>query len=160
MSHNPRHLHRQLCFLFYVSSKEVIKKYTAHLKQYNLTYTGYITLISIGDEEILNIKQLGDRIYLNSGTLTPLIKKLVSQGLVEKVRDTQDERNLKLSLTDSGKQLKQQLKSLSENIYEELSIEDEDMMILTDVLGRFIDNNFPHTKPCREKYKKACQNKE
>lgn len=106
LTKDHRELQRQICFLFYVSSKEVIKRYTPHLKPYDLTYTGYITLLSIGDDEILNIKQLGTRIYLNSGTLTPLIKKLVSKGLIEKCRDTADERNLKLSLTPSWKSLK------------------------------------------------------
>lgn len=69
-------LKNELCFLFYVASKEVIKKYATHLKSYDLTYTSYITLKAIQPNEVVNIKTLGNRIYLNSGTLTPLIKKL------------------------------------------------------------------------------------
>ena len=63
-------------FLFYVSSKEIIKKYTDYLKEYGLTYTGYIVLMAIEDDEKLNIKKLGERVFLDSGTLTPLLKKL------------------------------------------------------------------------------------
>lgn len=68
------YLSKQLCFLFYVSSKEIIKKYSSYLKEYELTYTGYIVLMAIEEDEKLNIKTLGDRVFLDSGTLTPLLK--------------------------------------------------------------------------------------
>lgn len=143
--HNHRQLQRQLCFLFYVSSKEVIKSYSAHLKGYDLTYTGYITLTAFGDDEVLNIKQLGARIYLNSGTLTPLIKKLVSKGLITKTRDAEDERNLKLALTPSGKSLKHQLQNISPCVAKEMIIDKEDAETLVDILDRFVRQNFPYT---------------
>ncbi len=69
-------INKQLGFLLYVASKELIKKYTPMLKKYNLTYTGYIVLVAIDKNEVINIKTLGDRLYLDSGTLTPLLKKL------------------------------------------------------------------------------------
>lgn len=143
MTKYPKALHDELCFLFYVASKEVIKKYTACLKEYELTYTGYITLISIGDDEVVNIKRLGDRIYLNSGTLTPLTKKLVAQGLIKKVRKPEDERNLNISLTDKGRKLKQQLAHLNEEVHASLSMEGTDMTELVGILQRFLENNFP-----------------
>ncbi|SUM58416.1 MarR family transcriptional regulator [Staphylococcus microti] len=144
MTKDHRELQRQICFLFYVSSKEVIKQYTLHLKKYNLTYTGYITLIAFGDDEILNIKQLGTRIYLNSGTLTPLIKKLVSKGLIEKCRDAEDERNLKLSLTPAGKALKHELQHVSQLVAQDMKIDHEDAETLRRILNRFVKQNFPH----------------
>ena len=144
LTKDHRELQRQICFLFYVSSKEVIKRYTPHLKPHDLTYTGYITLLSIGDDEILNIKQLGTRIYLNSGTLTPLIKKLVSKGLIEKSRDTTDERNLKLSLTPAGKALKHKLQPISQRVAQDITIDVEDAEALRRILHRFIKQNFPH----------------
>lgn len=76
------YLSKQLCFLFYVSSKEIIKKYTDYLKEYGLTYTGYIVLMAIEDDEKLNIKKLGERVFLDSGTLTPLLKKLEKKNYV------------------------------------------------------------------------------
>ncbi|ARJ50619.1 MarR family winged helix-turn-helix transcriptional regulator [Staphylococcus lutrae] len=146
MTTQPKALQQELCFLFYVASKEVIKKFSAYLKEYELTYTGYITLISIADDEVVNIKRLGDRIYLNSGTLTPLTKKLVAQGLIEKVRKPEDERNLNISLTDKGRALKQQLKHLNEEVHASLTMEEKDMMDLLGILQRFLENNFPcHT---------------
>lgn len=143
MTTHPTTLHQELCFLFYVASKEVIKKYSACLKDYDLTYTGYITLISIGDDEIVNIKRLGDRIYLNSGTLTPLTKKLVAQGMIKKVRKPEDERNLNISLTDKGRAVKQQLQHLNKEIHATLTMEESDMVDLIGILQRFLDNNFP-----------------
>lgn len=145
MPKNDPKLKSELCFLCYVSSKEVIKKYTTHLRPFDLTYTGYITLTSIGDEEVLNIKELGDRIFLNSGTLTPLIKKLVSKGLVQKLRNPDDERNLNLSLTDEGRRVKAEIKQLSRQVSEELIFEDNDMEDLVNILNRFVKNNFDKT---------------
>lgn len=135
-------LKSELCFLFYVASKEVIKKYATHLKSYDLTYTSYITLKSIQPDEVVNIKTLGNRIYLNSGTLTPLIKKLDQKGLVQKVRDEVDERNLNISLTNEGLEVQQYLHKVTEEVYKELKFEGDDMEQLISILERFIKNNF------------------
>lgn len=142
MSWKNDDLKNELCFLFYVSSKEVIKKYASHLKSYDLTYTSYITLKAIEPDEVVNIKTLGNRIYLNSGTLTPLIKKLVQKGYVQKVRDEDDERNLKISLTDKGIEVQKYLYQVTEAVYKELNFEGDDMEQLVAVLDRFIKNNF------------------
>ncbi len=72
------YLSKQLCFLFYVSSKEIIKKYTNYLKEYDLTYTGYIVLMAIENDEKLNIKKLGERVFFrfwNTDTITKEIRK-------------------------------------------------------------------------------------
>lgn len=86
------YLSKQLCFLFYVSSKEIIKKYSSYLKEYELTYTGYIVLMAIEEDEKLNIKTLGDRVFLDSGTLTPLLKKLEKKNYVVRTREEKDEK--------------------------------------------------------------------
>ncbi|PTG56990.1 MarR family winged helix-turn-helix transcriptional regulator [Staphylococcus chromogenes] len=135
-------LKSELCFLFYVASKEVIKKYATHLKSYDLTYTSYITLKSIQPDEVVNIKTLGNRIYLNSGTLTPLIKKLDQKGLVQKVRDEDDERNLNISLTNEGLKVQHYLHEVTEEVYKELNFEGDDMEQLISILERFIKNNY------------------
>ncbi|MDQ7176806.1 MarR family transcriptional regulator, partial [Staphylococcus chromogenes] len=122
--------------------KEVIKKYATHLKSYDLTYTSYITLKSIQPDEVVNIKTLGNRIYLNSGTLTPLIKKLDQKGLVQKVRDEDDERNLNISLTNEGLKVQHYLHEVTEEVYKELNFEGDDMEQLISILERFIKNNF------------------
>ncbi|NHM73973.1 MarR family transcriptional regulator [Staphylococcus sp. 11007852] len=135
-------LKNELCFLFYVASKEVIKKYATHLKSYDLTYTSYITLKAIQPNEVVNIKTLGNRIYLNSGTLTPLIKKLDQKGFVQKLRNEEDERNLNISLTNKGIEVRDYLFKVTNEVYKELNVEGDDMEQLVQVLERFIKNNF------------------
>lgn len=135
-------LKNELCFLFYVASKEVIKKYATHLKSYDLTYTSYITLKAIQPNEVVNIKTLGNRIYLNSGTLTPLIKKLDQKGFVQKLRNEEDERNLHISLTNKGIEVRDYLFKVTNEVYKELNFEGDDMEQLVQVLERFIKNNF------------------
>ncbi|RIO44299.1 MarR family transcriptional regulator [Staphylococcus hyicus] len=135
-------LKNELCFLFYVASKEVIKKYATHLKSYDLTYTSYITLKAIQPNEVVNIKTLGNRIYLNSGTLTPLIKKLDQKGFVQKLRNEDDERNLNISLTEKGVEVRDYLVKVTNEVYKELNFEGDDMEQLVQVLERFIKNNF------------------
>ncbi len=135
-------LKNELCFLFYVASKEVIKKYATHLKSYDLTYTSYITLKAIQPNEVVNIKTLGNRIYLNSGTLTPLIKKLDQKGFVQKLRNEEDERNLNISLTNKGIEVRDYLFKVTNEVYKELNFEGDDMEQLVQVLERFIKNNF------------------
>ncbi|MBP5460260.1 MAG: MarR family transcriptional regulator, partial [Clostridia bacterium] len=69
-------LDNQLCFSLYVCSKEVIKRYKPLLEPYGLTYTGYITMMALWEKDNVNVKELGSRLFLDSGTLTPLLKKL------------------------------------------------------------------------------------
>lgn len=70
----PNHLDNQLCFLLYATSKEITRQYTLLLKPYDLTYTGYITLLALEENEQITVKELGQRLFLDSGTLTPLLK--------------------------------------------------------------------------------------
>jgi len=99
-------LDNQLCFSLYVCSKEIIKRYKPLLEPYGLTYTGYITLMALWEKDDINVKELGEKLFLDSGTLTPLLKKLEKQGYVNRVRDEHDERNIRIQLTPEGRELK------------------------------------------------------
>ncbi len=134
-------LDHQLCFLLYVSSKEIIKEYTARLKKYDLTYTGYITILALCDEEYLTIKQLGHKLFLDSGTLTPLVKRLESLGYVNRERSKEDERHLFVSLTTKGRTLSENLHCVGEDILQNSSIQiqPEKAKALYDVLSQFIN---------------------
>lgn len=141
--HEPNNsLDKQLCFLFYVSSKEIIKRYTPHLKKYGLTYTGYIVLLAIEDDESINIKSLGERLYLDSGTLTPMIKKLEKQGLVKRLRQPSDERNLLVSLTEEGVNTRHEISHIAMEVFNDLDISIEDAKTIKSILSKFIVNNF------------------
>ncbi|MGZ9466682.1 MarR family winged helix-turn-helix transcriptional regulator [Staphylococcus epidermidis] len=139
------YLSKQLCFLFYVSSKEIIKKYTDYLKEYGLTYTGYIVLMAIEDDEKLNIKKLGERVFLDSGTLTPLLKKLEKKNYVIRTREEQDERNLQISLTERGKNIQNVLSDISQSVFNEFNITQEETKNLVEDLQNFVTKNFDKT---------------
>lgn len=139
------YLNKQLCFLFYVSSKEIIKKYTDYLKEYGLTYTGYIVLMAIEDDEKLNIKKLGERVFLDSGTLTPLLKKLEKKNYVIRTREEQDERNLQISLTERGKDIQNVLSDISQSVFNEFNITQEETQNLVEDLQNFVTKNFDKT---------------
>ncbi|MCD8923495.1 MarR family winged helix-turn-helix transcriptional regulator [Staphylococcus epidermidis] len=139
------YLSKQLCFLFYVSSKEIIKKYTDYLKEYGLTYTGYIVLMAIEDDEKLNIKKLGERVFLDSVTLTPLLKKLEKKNYVIRTREEQDERNLQISLTERGKDIQNVLSDISQSVFNEFNITQEETQNLVEDLQNFVTKNFDKT---------------
>ncbi len=100
-------LDNQLCFALYVCSKEVIKKYKPLLEPLGLTYTGYITLLALWEKDNSTVKELGEKLYLDSGTLTPVLKKLEALGYIERRRWKKDERTVKIVLTEKGMQLKE-----------------------------------------------------
>ena len=142
MQHKESYLDNQLCFLLYVSSKEIIKKYTTYLKEHDLTYTAYIVIMAIEDKEKLNIKTLGNRVYLDSGTLTPLLKKLEKKGIVTRIRETNDERNLQISLTEQGVALKPELASISKNVFCDACVSKEEAQKLIKIMHQFVVDNF------------------
>ncbi|WP_251942493.1 MarR family transcriptional regulator [Staphylococcus sp. Marseille-Q5304] len=142
MEKKDSYLERQLCFLFYVSSKEVIKKYTSYLKEYDLTYTGYIVLLAIESDEKINIKTLGKCVFLDSGTLTPLLKKLEKKGYVTRTRELEDERSLKISLTEKGVSIKDPLLDISKKVFGDLDMNIDEAIELKESLQKFVNNHF------------------
>ena len=139
------YLSKQLCFLFYVSSKEIIKKYTNYLKEYDLTYPGYIVLMAIENDEKLNIKKLGERVFLDSGTLTPLLKKLEKKDYVVRTREEKDERNLQISLTEQGKAIKCPLAEISVKVFNEFNISEREASDIINNLRNFVSKNFDYS---------------
>lgn len=99
-------LKNQLCFPLYACSREIIKQYRPHLEALDLTYTQYITMMVIWEEHCLNVKELGTRLYLDSGTLTPVLKSLEAKGFIERRRSKEDERVLLVELTPEGEALR------------------------------------------------------
>ena len=102
---NLLRLENQLCFPLYAASREVIKLYKPFLDELDLTYTQYITMIILWEHGTLTVKEMGDRLFLDSGTLTPLLKKLEAKGLITRTRSQKDERNLIIGLTEKGELL-------------------------------------------------------
>ena len=99
-------IENQICFPLYACSKEIVRKYKPFLDELDLTYTQYITMLVLWEKKETNVKELGEQLFLDSGTLTPLLKKLESKGFVSRKRSEADERNLVVSITDAGMALR------------------------------------------------------
>lgn len=122
----------------YLCSKELIKVYKKYLDKYDLTYTQYICINELLSEGTLYVKELGERLYLDSGTLTPVLKKLESKGYVRRVRCNKDERNLCVSITESGKELEKGLDEVYMKVKADVGISDEDSRVLLGVLDKLL----------------------
>ena len=120
MKYEKMKLENQLCFAFYVCSKEIIRKYQDLLKPFNLTYTHYITLLALWEEDNVRVKDLGKKLYLDSGTLTPLLKKLEKAGYVTREKSLHDERNLYVKLTAEGWELRDKMLDIPDKIIDKI----------------------------------------
>lgn len=113
-------LQHQLCFKHYVLSKEIIRKYKPLLDPLNLTYTGYITMLALWENDAISIKDLSSRLYLDSGTLTPLLKKLEKQGYIKRKRFKDDERIVHITVTKKGFALQEAAKDIPSKLAKRL----------------------------------------
>lgn len=139
---NSLKLEDQLCFPLYVASKEIIRKYRPYLNKLNLTYTQYITMMVLWENDEINIKELGERLYLDSGTLTPLLKALENKGFIKRSRDLNDERNVVIKLTKKGINLKEKASSLSNNVASCIKLNNKEAKDFYVALYKIINNLF------------------
>lgn len=109
-------LENQLCFPLYVCSKEIVRRYKPYLDELDLTYTQYITMMVLWECKEINVKELGEKLYLDSGTLTPLLKKLETKGYIKRERSKSDERNLIVTITKDGEALKETAADIPQKI--------------------------------------------
>ena len=100
-------LENQLCFPLYAASKEIVKNNRPFLEEINLTYTQYIAMMVLWQEGSISVKELGKKLFLDSGTLTPVLKSLEAKGYIKRSRSTVDERVLIAELTQEGEALKE-----------------------------------------------------
>lgn len=100
-------LENQLCFPLYAAAREVVKQYRPYLDELDITYTQYITMMVMWEEKEITVKALGEKLFLDSGTMTPVLKSLEAKGYVTRKRNTIDERSVSVFLTDSGEALKE-----------------------------------------------------
>ena len=100
-------LENQLCFPIYAASREIVKRYRPFLDELDLTYTQYITMMVFWEEKKINVKHLGEKLFLDSGTLTPVLKSLEAKGFVSRYRSKEDERILTVEITPEGEALKE-----------------------------------------------------
>lgn len=131
-------LDNQLCFSLYAASREIIKLYKPLLDKYNLTYTQYIAMLVMWEKEKILFKELGNRLHLDSGTLTPVVKKLESMNLVTKYRNEEDDRVVTVEITDFGKSLKEEISEVPGNIICNFSGNEKLLFELKQLLDGFL----------------------
>ena len=133
-------LGNQICFPLYAAAKEITRKYKPYLDKLDLTYTQYICMMVMWEHQSLNVKQLGEYLYLDSGTLTPLLKKLEEKGYIERKKKDSDERNLIITVTDKGLDLREQALSVPQSMGSCISISSEEAELLYKVLYKILNN--------------------
>ena len=109
-------LENQLCFPLYAASREIIKRYHPYLTKLGLTYTQYIAMMVLWTDRKISVKEMGQKLFLDSGTLTPVLKSLEEKGHVRRRRSSEDERVLIVEITEAGEALKEQAVSIPEKI--------------------------------------------
>ena len=131
-------LENQLCFPLYVCSKEIVRRYKPYLDEMGLTYTQYITMMVMWEHRSLNVKHLGEYLYLDSGTLTPVLKTLEQKGFVKRERSSADERNLTVSITEEGEYLKDKAVTIPTKMCKCMELEPDEMQQLCSILQKMI----------------------
>lgn len=127
-------LENQICFPLYACSKEVIKAYKPYLDELDLTYTQYITMMVMWEHKELRAKEVGKHLFLDSGTLTPLLKRLEEKGFVTRRRSAEDERDLIVTITEKGEKLKEQAATVTERIGACVKMSETDSQLLYKLL--------------------------
>lgn len=131
-------LENQLCFPLYACSKEIIKMYKPFLDKLDLTYTQYITMIILWNKKSQSVKELGEMLYLDSGTLTPVLKKLESKGYLTRQRSPKDERSLVVTITDKGEALKEFARDIPGSVAEHIPLSKEEEAKLYHLLYKIL----------------------
>ena len=132
-------LSKQLCFPLYACSREMIKLYKPFLDELGLTYTQYITLMVLWEHKAMTVKALGQELYLDSGTLTPLLKKLEEKGLVTRRRSDLDERNLIVTITELGESMRDRALHIPEEMAKCVNLPKEDIRDLYRMLHQLLE---------------------
>lgn len=139
MDNSNLRLDKQLCFRLYATSREIIKRYKPILDEYNITYTQYLTMMVMWEEEKISVKRIGKKLHLDSGTLTPLIKKLEKMELVKKYRDPKDDRVVIVELRDKGRELKNSMEDVPMKAFCSIGIPKDKVAQLKNELDDILD---------------------
>ena len=131
-------LENQLCFPLYACSKEIIRKYKPILDKLDLTYTQYITMLVLWEHNNINVKTLGEVLFLDSGTLTPLLKKLEQKEYIQITHNKDDKRNLVISITEEGKKLKERATVVPVEIGKCINLTKEESITLYKLLYKML----------------------
>lgn len=139
MTNNILKLSNQLCFPLYAATRQITKLYRPLLEKLEVTYPQYLVLLVLFEEESVTVKALGERLYLDSGTLTPMLKRMEEHGLVERKRSNKDERVVEVSLTEKGRGLEKKAEEIPNKFSKEIHLELDEFEELKRLLTKILD---------------------
>ncbi|ANF49363.1 MarR family transcriptional regulator [Chryseobacterium glaciei] len=131
-------LENQICFPLYVIAKEITGLYRPFLDELDITYSQYLVMMVLWENDGLTVSHIGDKLFLDSGTLTPLLKRLEAKGFIVRKRKKEDERVVEAFLTEVGKQLQQKACEIPKKIQQKIGIEPEDLIQLKDTIQKIL----------------------
>lgn len=134
-------IRKEMCYLFYITSKEVVNRFNRYLKQYDISFPNYIVLLYIENDKNIYIKTLCDELYLDSGTISPIIKRLEKKDLINRIRTEEDECRVKVRLTEKGLKLKEEFSKISEDVIQQFDMEGEESVTYYQILKAFAEKN-------------------
>lgn len=143
-------MRKEMCYLFYITSKEVVNRFNKYLKRYDISFPNYIVLLYIENETPIYIKTLCNELYLDSGTISPIIKRLEKKELIRRLRTEDDERRVKVMLTTKGIKLKEEFSKISEEVIQQFDMEKEDSLAYYQILKTFAEKNIYSTNDNRK----------
>lgn len=129
----------QVCFPLYALSREIIGAYRPFLDALEITYPQYIVLMVLWEEEPLTVNSIGEKLHLDSGTLSPLLKKMEAKNLISRKRKAEDERVVEISLTEKGHGIKTEAASIPGKLMQQLEVTEEDFIQLKEISNKILN---------------------
>lgn len=139
MKYDILKLDNQLCFPIYVASREIIQSYNQYFGELDITYPQYLVLMVLWEEGEMTVNNIGKRLHLDSGTLTPLLKRMETKDLIIRNRCKTDERTVKINLTDKGKQLREKAVKIPSELAKDITLTREEAETLKRLIYKLIN---------------------
>lgn len=136
---NPPKLENQICFPLYVIAKEITGLYRPFLDELDITYPQYLVLMVLWENDGVTVSHIGEKVFLDSGTLTPLLKRLEGKGIIDRKRKKEDERVVEVFLTESGKQLQKKACEIPGKIQNKIGVDTEDLIHLKETIQKILN---------------------
>ncbi|MGG1397635.1 MarR family transcriptional regulator [Bacillus salipaludis] len=140
MENNQLKLENQICFKIYSAEREITKLYRNLLEELGVTYPQYLVLLVLWEEKSVTVKELGQKLFLDSGTLSPMLKRMEGNNLLERRRSLEDERTVIISLTKKGEELKDKAQCIPSKLLENLSIDRKELKNLNQTLSSILNS--------------------
>lgn len=139
MENDALKLENQICFMVYAAAREITKQYRPLLEELDVTYPQYLVLLVLWEQEEVSVKELGKKLYLDSGTLTPMLKRMEAHGLIVRNRSKQDERSVMVTLTKEGYALREKAECIPEALLEHMNMDAPELKELKSSLGKILN---------------------